>query len=364
MSEALNEGQEEFDVNSDAGFAQALARAVGTEVSEEQIQHLDNNDTSVQHNLVTEEESAPSQARDEQGRFAPAALPDEEEEGVAPQVEEEDPREREFREAQSLIGRQGNELGELRRQIEELRQTQSQPEAAQQAPPAPAPFVDQETVDQLYGAIEKSGGPQIMQWVVSQRPDLFDAALETWADISPAQAAGWNARYQTWLAHEQIKVQGQGSAQPAAPADPYVQRIVQREQAGELVEALKGEVGAQKWALIKDHLPTVYGNEGNVALRNLIANPDRETAMHGLRLAAQVAEAEAIKAKTAEVTQQRQQESTQAKQAARVASGSLRPAQKRQPEAGEDDSEARKQAFRDALLAAPSTSVLDNITVG
>jgi hypothetical protein len=150
-----------LDPDSDAGFAARLAQKVqGDDVTDEAkaaIASLDKGDRSVQAGL---QESAPTTPRDDQGRFAPAAQEsEEEEEGAAPDEEEQeeddpiarfieqhgDEKEavaaalREKEEAQSLIGRQGNELGETRKREQELAERLARLEGRLEATPAGPP---------------------------------------------------------------------------------------------------------------------------------------------------------------------------------------------------------------------------------
>ena len=148
------EAPEVFDVNTDEGFNQALAAQTGRELSSEQLETLQGSDRSVSSGLEIPSEST-QQPRDEQGRFAPAAPPEPEVvEGAAPEAapaqddpfssiyeklspEEQQEIERvrqEAANAQSLIGKQGNEVGELR---EKLARIEGRLEATPPVPQTP-----------------------------------------------------------------------------------------------------------------------------------------------------------------------------------------------------------------------------------
>ncbi len=107
---------------------------------------------------------------------------------------------RALNESQSMIGRQGNELGDLRRELQEMRQAMQQ--GFQQAPQQPqyvGPYtnsIDEDPRGLVMEALERGDGV------------TMEKALRAWGDYEPFEAA-------TFL----ITLQQQAAAAPAAP-DP------------------------------------------------------------------------------------------------------------------------------------------------
>lgn len=105
-------------------------------------------------------------------------------------------------EAQELIGRQGSELGELRKSIEELSERIPEEEYAP---------VDQQTVSWL-DTLAEERPQQAALWALQndRSGTLYERVMEQWADASPLQAS----RFETELRMAQLRSQMEKEARP------------------------------------------------------------------------------------------------------------------------------------------------------
>lgn len=360
MSEFVNEGGD----LSDADFNELLAGLVGKDLTDDQRETLAGSDTSVARGL-TEGESTPAVS-------APAEQTVEA--GAAPEVttEQDDPlaaliaqhggdvnaalaavvSERDN--AQSLIGRQGSELGELRKLIEDRLPAQEEEEQAWEMP-AQVPFVDEQTAQGLDQMYSENGGPNTMEWIATYRPDLFDAALKTWGSYEPFEAARFATRYEANLAEYE-------RSQQAPPAvDSRMEEFLAERSLQTAIAAARETVDDATWGAIAPTLPDVLGTLPK-EVQGMVVSPDGETQKAGVQLAVEIAKGRLIASATKEAQAAADQQVTATKQATMVATGSLRPVAKGQAGgSGEMTSEQRQAAFKEALLATETTSVADGL---
>lgn len=373
------------DPNED--FQAALANAAGVEVPAEQTSP--DVSTEVSAGLTGLEE----QPRDEQGRFAgspaesseeqPAEVP---EEGQT-EAEEEAPAQNEALNAlieqyggdanaalealvqerdnaQSLIGRQGSELGDLRSRLDQLQgYVEAIGNQPQQTPDLP--LVNDEVVEGLESLHESRGARGMMEWVIENRPDLIDTAEQVWAAEDPVTAAGFRAR------REAFEVLGTQQEAPQPQIDPIIESMRQERALGNAIDQARNDLGISEsdWAAVRDQITPAFEDDNTPSLiKNAVVSTDPEQQLEGMRNLMQVARARAVATATANATQQASQVASQAaverKKAATVVSGSLRPAgasTQGQPE-GEMTSEERQGAFKKALMATEVTSVSDGLT--
>jgi hypothetical protein len=269
-----------LDPDSDAGFAARLAQKVqGDDVTDEAkaaIASLDKGDRSVQAGL---QESAPTTPRDDQGRFAPAAQEsEEEEEGAAPDEEEQeeddpiarfieqhgDEKEavaaalREKEEAQSLIGRQGNELGETRKREQELAERLARLEGRLEATPAPTsapPQISRDDLDEWIAGenADGSGGKDAFLWAAENDPRLIPAVFDIWGQYDAHKAAVTQVRYeQNLLRTEGGEGRQESAAQPAQ--DPILARMHAQERFESSLDEARSTLNDKDWELIKPHM--------------------------------------------------------------------------------------------------------------
>lgn len=366
-------------VDSDAGFTAALARQAGVEIPEGQLEELESQDRTIAAGLTTEESPRP---RDDSGRFAKREPESEAQEGAAPVEEERTDADpdlsafleqhggdsqaalaaalKEAREAQSLIGRQSAEVNEARQLRERMARLEGMLEtrdAAPQAPPAAPPVVDDNTIAGLEQLYDQHGPNKMIEWVASNRPDLLDAAEEVWHSYDPLNAARYAAR--------RAALEAQFSAQSAAPQpDNRVADLLRERQMGEMIAQVRQATPAGEWTLVKEHIiPTFQDAATPDVIKNMIVSDDPATQKQGLDVLVQLAKARVVAQATSQAGAEREAANSEAKRAAQVATGSLRPAQERQP-AGQGTREERIKSFQEMILGAETTSVRDGLTYG
>jgi hypothetical protein len=365
-----------LDVNSDAGFNARLAAKVAGEegVSDEAkaaIARLAETDADVQSGLTYGEESHP---RDEHGRFIPKEEPvaeTVEEEGAAPadeerEPEEEDPWAVQYREAEKLIGRQGNELGELRQALQEEREARLKLEGRVEATPAAAPVqFDREQLEERISGPngDGSGGESAWAWAanVGDR-DLLETVAEIWGEYQPFHAARrWND-FERYLAEYEREAQA-----PEAPApDPRLQQIVAERQFGEAFSAARTEVGLAdeaQWNVVREHVEEALTSARPRVLK-MIDSSDPQEQQEGIEIILDTAKSRAIAQGVKQVADEVQAEKVVAKKAASIATGSLRPAKERQPASPEVTREEALKRFKTSILEAETASVADGLTYG
>lgn len=336
---------EGLDLDTDEGFGAALAAQV------------DRSETPVVEEPAAEEESTQGLPRDDQGRFAPVAQSEEPVEGAAPtEAQEETPDpwaeappelraeyervKREATEAQSLIGRQGNELGELRQKVEGV---EARLEAKPEGPPPAIPTATaNEEVEEF---VAEHGGRAAMEWVVENRPDLIDTTLKAWAEEDPGEAAIFAGRLAAFEAAQ---------AAAPAPAEPVDDR---QQQLSNAIVTLQTEV--KDWEAIKPHLmPALEDASTPTLIKEAVADPDPKRQLEGVRALAEFARSRALAAATAQATSERGEQVAASKTAAQVASGSLRPAPTREPSSQEPSENIK--TFYERILSAENTSDLSS----
>lgn len=368
-----------MDADPNEDFTAALAEAAGVESPAESTPDVS---TEVSAGLTGLEE----QPRDDKGRFAGSPASEEEtpaeeapEEG---QAEPEEPAANpalaslieqhgseqaalealltERENAQSLIGRQGNEVGELRNQLNELRGYVQGLGQQQEAPPE-IPTLNEAVVEGLESLFEQQGARGAMGWVIEQRPDLIETAEQVWAAEDPVAAAGFRAR------REAFEVLGQQEEAPQPQIDPVLDSMRQERALGDTIDRARDElqITPEDWQAISDQMIPAMEDENTPSLiKNAVVSTDPSQQLEGIKNLVLIARSRA----TAQATEQAQQvAATQAadrKKAATVVTGSLRPAgasTQGQP-AGDMTSAERQGAFKEALMKTEVTSVQDGLT--
>lgn len=374
-----------LDVNTTAGFNAALAELAGVDVPEGALEALEGADTDVSSGLTTVEESTGEQSRDERGRFAPAApKSDDAAQGAAPAAEERegeeeqqlDPElsallerhggdtvaalraaEQERRNLESVLGRQGGELGSLREQIARLEGRMEEQSRQPRQPTAPIQS------DQLANLVVERGGRQAVVDLIQSGYDdaTVERAFATWAeyDDTPYEALAARQDWRMALASHEAQ-EGQQAAPPQE--DPTLAEIKRERQFGSAVASVRSGMEAGEWAAIKDHLiPALEDPQTAEIIKKAVVSDDQQTQLQGMSALVQIARGRAIAAATAQANAERSTQLRQGKQAAQVATGSLRPVQQRQPE-GEQSREDRVKKFHEMLMSTETTSVFDGLT--
>jgi hypothetical protein len=375
----------ELDVNTQDGFEAALAKSAGVEVSPEASEGKSEEDLSVAAGLA--------QSRDDQGRFTPAApVVSEGDTEVVPaegQTTEEVPGDpavtallekhggdtvaaladlaEQHANAESLIGKQGQELGEARALNERIAKLEGQLEAAQtyQAPQSfPLPASD-EVVSGLENLYESRGAQGMMAWVAENNPDLIESAIEVWSADDPLAAQRFAVKYDRALEESQKE-----PAATLAPAsDPFIDQLKNEAQFSSAVASARQSLGIADtdWDAIRTEVIPAFEDEATSPLiKNAIVADDATTRQQGMEALLQIARGRAVSAATTEATaklaEDAGKQATERKLAATVATGSLRPAE-RQP----DSQESREDAigsFKKSLLDTETTSVEEGLRQG
>lgn len=150
--------------------------------------------------------------------------------------------------AQSKIGEQGQELGELRRMVQEI---MDRPE-----PKAPtSPFMS----EQVSEAIVENPS-QVAQWALqTEQPHIYEAAIAEWYEQSPMQAG----RFERALERELLK------AELTNQISPTIEATQERERARSVTEAHRSLT--QKYSDFAEVLQTATSDETAGLNRNLLA---------------------------------------------------------------------------------------------
>ena len=350
----------ESDVNSQEGFDKALAAKLGKDLPDG---YVPAQSTSISDGLTFGAE----RPRDpETGRFLPDQKPETPEAPAPPEALEapaapEAPAvptaeerlaalEKQLQDSQEMIGRQAQEIGQLRQQ------------PVQQQPAQPIPYVSQEQAEQVYSWVEQAGFKDAMLWTIQNNPSMHDVVLQAGRDMDLPEAREYeiNLRVQEALMAQQAR-------QPQAPAeDPFVTQLKTGEAMKAVVAKIKGDT--PDFAQLQPNVQKALQEHSMLA--DLVASGEAEKMEQGLRLATGVArgyaasELAAAAAREAGArTEQRQQE----KVAAGAATGSATlgggvgqtgeaPTQEQRDEA--------IASFKKAIMEAPGTSIADGLTFG
>jgi len=267
--------------------------------------------------------------------------------------------------AQSLIGRQGNELGDLRDTVARLEGRLDEQQAYAQQGPLPEPVSDELTAS-LETMFEEQGPANAMNWLAENRPDLIETGINVWSEQDPFSAGRFAARYDNFLLEEEAMAAQ--AEEPQQQGDPILDQMRAREQFSMLTEAARQQLNVDdaSWPTVREHVVPAFNDEATSPLiKNAIISPDPGTQLEGMKAIVQLAQGRAVQAQSA--AQQAAdaaaaQEAEQRKLAATVTSGSLRPAVPEGKSLEEMTSEERISLFKQSLLAPPSTSVQQGLT--
>jgi hypothetical protein len=370
----IETGAEEsaLDVNSDAGFNARLAAKVAGEegVSDEAkaaIARLAESDADVQGGLTYGEESHP---RDEHGRFIPKEEPvaeAEEEEGAAPADEEREQEVQEpdwkvqAQELEKVLGRQGEELGETRRQNQEYAERLARLEGRMEATPTAQPVqYDPEQLEERIAGPNGDGfgGEAAWEWAANiGDKDLLRAVAEKWGEYQPFHAAT------RWNDFERFLDQYEREAQKPEPPKPdeTLEAIRTERQFNESLNAVKATKEPKDWDLVSPHFSEAL-EESDVFIQEAIVSPDPEIQKQGMNTLYSLAKARVVEQATTQVANEVQAEKVVAKKAASIATGSLRPAKERQPESPEVSREEAIARFKASIMEAETASVAEGLT--
>lgn len=329
---------EEGSVNTQSGFEAALAAKVAPETPEE----------------GTGSEPAP------EGEPAAAQTPPAEGAEGEPATEPETPNEWQIRyeEAQKLIGRQGQELGELRRMIEEDRESRTAP---YEAPVEVAP-------GDLESRVEQYGGDRTMQWAITSAPHLIDDVLDAWYDSDPAEARKFDRAYTRELARAE-------AAPPVADTprlDPALEQVAFREKLNTIWGEAKA-TNADFASFERGLAPALEDPNTPDEIKLMLTSGNLDHMRAGVKFlvpyakihAAQIAPDDAAtQAAVAAEAAKRTEDAADAKRKTAIVSGSQRlSAAGEQPNTDELTSEQRIALFKERFKEQDTTDISAGLTV-
>lgn len=360
--------EEESDVNTQEGFDKALAAKFGRDLPEgynpspstaitDGLDFGQPRDPQTGQFLPKAPEGPAVTAPYDQEAPPPPAAPAETPPPAAPETTPADELaalRKQVEDAQSFIGRQAEELGQLRQAV------QQQPV---QLPAAPIPYVDQEQAEQIYAWVENAGFKNAMLWTIQNNPGLHDVVLQAGRDMDNPEAREYeiNLRVQEALMAQQAQ-----APQAQQGADPFVAQLKQQDAMKTVVTKIKADT--PDFADLQPHVTKAL--EEQPLLAELVTSGDPQRMEQGLRLAAGVARGYAATELAAAAAAQAGAAAGQreaVKQAAQVATGSARVGTSGQASGTaptEQEREAAIAEFKKAIMDAPGTSVADGLTFG
>ena len=286
----------EYDVNEPDGFSQAMRDA------ESRAGIPEFQETPAEPQPGAEEPEAPSLEDDRVAKL-----------------------EKELADAQGMIGRQSNEIGELRRE-----QDQWAAEEDQQAQ-----TVTEETWEQIGEIFESKGGIGLMAQVSHQTPHLIDPALSYWKAQGDPEAF----LYETQMHDLEAQIRDQQLAEQGP--DPTIEQIrVERAQEA-AVQAVSNEIGVERVEAAEPHLKAALEGAPSTMQRAIeedIRSGDQERTTAAFKTLISLAEAGQDPEVSRLAAERRAAANRSAKVAAAAHSGSRREAA-----AGESDLPATQE---------------------
>ncbi len=347
VTEGLGTPDAGEEVNSDHGFEAAMAAKVGkTEEFEGREPTLS---TSIAEGLIEAGAGASAIEEPEVEEVEEDDLEEQEEQEEPEEESAPDPWQVRYEEAQKVIGRQGNELGQER----QARQALEQRFAAYEARSAPSSQLSGEQVQEVADdMIVEHGEVQAALSALNQDPSerLYKAVMRSWAMEDPIAAQDFNLEY---------REAKRGASQPQGPTtDPWVEGQKQAASITAAFSQVKEE--AKDWDTIESFmLPALEEVPQRVA--SMVGSRDPEERLDGVRIVADRARllsngsTASVKAKQAEVSKAK-------KKSATVVSGSMRPVATPTATGANMTSEERQAEFKKQLMAQETTSVHEGLT--
>lgn len=379
VNEGIETGTLGVDVNSEAGFAAALAHAVGKELPEDYEPALSSDvaagltygDDRPGSAAVTP--PAPVDTGDDNGDDTPDE-PEEVEDAplhtdplIASYLEryegDADKALRAAAELTSRFGQQGNELGETR---ERLARLEGEMTAMRQFATQPVSQpVSNEEIEAVQEAVEERGGRETVMRVLQTRPELYEHALEAWADLSGKDAlaaARFDTRYNAELAKAQTEIDAQHAGVQPDPDREYVANQRLSESIKNTLESVSTTV--PDWAAVAPFMTKALENVPRAIQLGVVGQSKELSQEEATKLVVSEARSLADVALKTATEGDKLEEGKRRRQAARVVTGSQRPVAAGNKPLEEMSSEERIKLFKERLLTAETTSVADGLTYG
>jgi len=262
---------------------------------------------------------------------------DPEGEELPPAAEGDDDRlkalEQQLANAQELIGRQGNELGELRKQAEVV----EDPEDDQPT------YVGDEQWQKIEGIFEDQGGVGMMLRIANTEPELIDPALAYWKAQNDPNAF----LYERDMLKFQQEIEAKNA--PTPEADPTVTELKVERAQQQGIEEVRQEIGDDKLRAAQDHFDKAF-EDSPARLQEMIsadfASGDKARVADAFRTLYKLAEPHTSDEAKSLAAEQQAAKNRQAKQAAVVATGSAK-------ESGQSDDGPLTKEKLDAMPEGP-----------
>lgn len=353
------------DSATDEAFAEAFRRADGV-TPEEPSDEVTPDDES-----AADEENDEGQPRDEQGRFArtqPEVTDLEEQQAEHDQELEEEPVEEEDSEVAAFLakygndpekalraavelsklqGRQGDELGQLRQTVEELRQRLDAP----QEPQRPAVPITEALVEELDSLAVES--PQAALARVGQIGDptgqLTDRVMDIWFQVNPRQASAFQAALIAQQTEQRVR----------AELEPIVQERGQSAEERAYVDSWN--LALSKNPDMNDHAQAMHDllQERPALARAVLAS---ETVEERAQAFETVYELVAGRSAPPEVRQVAQQQQRQQAKEARTRAAVAKPSAVGSAPGAEEKEVSEEDRIKAGILGAKSTDILSGLT--
>lgn len=264
---------------------------------------------------------------------------------------------KQYEELQQAFGRMSNELGELRKAVS----GESSPQEDDDEGSFPFPsVVTDEVRDEIEDAINTPGAnpAELAAWAAVNRPDLYEAVLDVWAERSGAdarRAAEFNFRYQQALQDAETTRSRESEQEFATQLEKDLS-----DQVATLAPEYGFEVGNEQ----HDTLLAAALSDSPKAIQDLVVSRDsgqREAGLRAVLAMAVVKGGVTTPAADGAANEALATAQAVAKGAASIGGGGLKPAAAPTPVNPE---QAIEQAIASRLLNRPSTSVSEGLTGG
>ena len=320
---------EEGDVNTQSGFEAGLARAVAGEET-------------------PPEEGEGEEAASEEEEVQTPEAPEE--------AEPEDNWQARYEEAQKLIDRQGNELGALRAQVQEIWAASQQ---AQQPQGLQGPFNAEAMLDEY-------GGQVTLDWAIDNAPEHIEDIARAWVLSGDPEGAVFYADYRA----EQAKLDYAQPAEVQPEQDPALSEVAQERKLAQVFK--EARTNDPNFASYEQGIPVALQSTDTpdeIKLMLMSGNLDHMRA--GVRHLIPYARLASIDADTKEPSANPPPEGTPQEEVRReaarrtaIVTGSQRlQAAGEQPASGEMTSEQRIARFKEQFDAEPDTSIAAGLTI-
>lgn len=369
VPQGLTQPGEEENVNSPQGFEAAMA-AKGIQREEGDADYVA---TDIASGLTYDEGG---RAHGPDGKFAPtptepAFASEEKPDPLAAYIDSQHGGDADaalaalYQEAtnqRSVIGRQGQELGEARATREELAEMRGRLDALtqmgganQQPPPMTGDQADEYAADLIQRTGYRDAATQAANIAHSTGDDaLYSRVIDQWNLEEPYQALTHVADFRAWQRDE-----AQRAETPPAQPDQWVEEQKSVHAIEVPLERLSKELGEERWAVVAPRMEGAL-NALPQGVSELVVSPDPDTAYSGLQIVAE-------RAYLLGLAEDKQQAERQARKlsGAGVATGALRPPLLTSGgDISPDQVEAAKQRFKEAIMETETTDVRSGLTFG